>query len=71
MCRLFSTTRFIVVFRHDDVSAQLSGLHAGDLNELSKSVTYAGLVYLGFALLAGFFWVRALVARPAAYSQVQ
>ena len=35
--------------------------HAGDLNELSKGVTYAGLVYLVFALIAMFFWVRGVV----------
>jgi hypothetical protein len=40
---------------------------------MSKGVTYAGLVYLAFALVAMFFWVRGIVrVRPGvAYAPVQ
>ena len=31
---------------------------AGDLGELSKSVTYAGIIYLAFAVLSVIAWVR-------------
>lgn len=52
---------------------------AGDMNMMSKAVTYAGLAYLAFALLSMFFWVKGVVSlRPAAtttqsssYSAVQ
>jgi hypothetical protein len=39
---------------------------------MSKGVTYAGLVYLAFSLLAMFFWVRGIVrGRPSvAYAPV-
>lgn len=32
----------------------------GDLDALAKPVTYAGLVYLLFAFLSLFFWIRGL-----------
>jgi hypothetical protein len=51
----------------------ITTLLLGDLNEMSKGVTYAGLVYLAFSLLAMFFWVRGIVrGRPSvAYAPVQ
>lgn len=37
----------------------------GDVIELSKPVAYAGLIYLGTALLSIIFWVRGNMKRKA------
>ena len=49
---------------------------AGDMNMMSKGVTYAGLAYLAFALLSMVFWIKGIMqlrspVASASYGQVQ
>lgn len=44
---------------------------AGDMNAMSKGVTYAGLAYLAFAVIAMLCWVKGIMKVRSDFQPVQ